>query len=566
MGRVPAPRWFKGAALMMMCSVLMGGMAHGALVVEGERPSAPSGEGAVGAGGASDGGMRGEPLGDVVGEEEGAMPPTREFTSWMDVRARDVGMGPLSWELSTLLPIMPAFEGDAPRILPRIYYREGPDEVFGPGNVHYLIRGHETIVELAMTLGMGFNELYAPNRNIPVWVPEAGTVVETPLLWVLPRAIERSDIVINLPEMRLYHRLPDGSVESFSVGIGREGFDTPLGKARVTHKKKDPTWIVPESILKEDPSKPKIVKPGPENPLGDRAIYLTLPGYRIHGTNQPYGLGRRVSHGCIRLYPVDIRHLFETVLAGDKVNFVDETVKAGWLGADLYLEVHEPLTQEVLNKLPTLAAEVVREAMKRRADASVLVDWDRVKDVARKADGVATPVGSLLLGGEVNLAESGGISSVGLRVTADLIVPYQHMQPVDRSQFGKDLAVSDTQPVFTRRLLGEEFLEEPKFKPGSAGGMQASTPLELPTVSAPKEAPLPGVGEKEGGAPVAEPPLLKRVQREGTGVGLAANVGVGASGGVKPEVKPGEAAEVKAVTLPEPMPKRRVMTGGSPPP
>lgn len=536
MGRIAMPRLVRGAVGVLFWSAVMGGWGSGVLAGEYsatpemvEESSASEEEAAPEAveekapapvaevGVPSQGPPRGE-----VGEEEGAILQSR-MSAFLERGER--GETLFSAELGTVLPMMPENSGVVPRILPRIYYREGPDDVFGPGNVHYVIYGHETIVELAMSLGLGFNELYPPNRHVPVWVPEPGTVVRTPLQWILPRAITRSDIVINLPEMRLYHRLPDGSIESFSVGIGREGFETPLGKAVVTDKKKDPTWIVPESILKDDPTKPRIVKPGPDNPLGDRAIYLTLPGYRIHGTNQPYGLGRRVSHGCIRLYPEDIRHLFETVYPGDKVNFVDETAKAGWKGLDLYLEVHEPLKEEILAKLPVVATQAVQDALKRRGGERVWVDWDLVREVAHRSDGVVTKVGHVVK------SEVAVDTLLEPRFTMDLIYPYAHVPWVDRSQVGKDLAVAENKPVFARRLVSEDMVDEPLRK--SVGGKSARkelTPEAMERLGA-----LEAEFEAEGGVATASPRYVP------PGVG-----GGGAQGGAVTPTRDGSAMAPQA--------------------
>jgi L,D-transpeptidase ErfK/SrfK len=140
-------------------------------------------------------------------------------------------------------------------------------------------------------------------------------------------------------------------VVTYPVSIGQMDWLTPLGTTRVTAKVPNPTWTPPESIRKEAESEgktlPAVVPPGPDNPLGAYALYLDLPGYRIHGTNRPYGVGMRVTHGCVRMYPEDIESLFEQVSVGTKVQIVDQPVKLGWSGPTLYMEVHPPLEEDI---------------------------------------------------------------------------------------------------------------------------------------------------------------------------------------------------------------------------
>ena len=118
------------------------------------------------------------------------------------------------------------------------------------------------------------------------------------------------------------------------IGIGREGWQTPEGYSTITRKVVQPTWTVPASVLREyaekgEPLDP-VVPPGPDNPLGSHAMRLSLPSYLIHGTNKSYGVGMRVSHGCVRLYPEDIARLFPQVPVGTEVHIINEPYVAGW--------------------------------------------------------------------------------------------------------------------------------------------------------------------------------------------------------------------------------------------
>ena len=196
------------------------------------------------------------------------------------------------------------------------------------------------------------------NPALPRWLPLAGQAVTLPTRHVLPAA-ERAGLVVNLAERRLYdYTMVPGTgspnafagarprVGSFPVSIGRVDWATPLGDARVIARREDPDWTPPASIRVEAAARgrtlPAVVPAGEDNPLGRHALYLDLPGYLLHGTNDPDAIGLRVTHGCVRLYPLDIAALFRRVPNGTRVRFVDEPIKVGWHAGTLYLEVHPP--------------------------------------------------------------------------------------------------------------------------------------------------------------------------------------------------------------------------------
>ncbi|MBF0624136.1 MAG: L,D-transpeptidase family protein [Magnetococcales bacterium] len=271
-------------------------------------------------------------------------------------------------------------------------------EVLGREMAGYLIQGKETLLQVALAYDLGYNEIELANPGVDPWVPPAGALIRLPFLRIYPVPPSGNskdpELVINLPEMRLYFRRPDGLVESYPVGVGREGFDTPKAITRVRGKKAYPSWYPPASVRQEDPSWPAVVPPGPENPLGTHAIYLTLESYLIHGTNKPYGVGRRVSHGCIRLYPADIIHLFKEVKPGLLVRIIDQPAKAGWHNNGmLYLEIHPPMTQEGRKQLPRQTVDEVERALKRRRGQIVDMDWKLVDRMVKNADGIPRPVG-----------------------------------------------------------------------------------------------------------------------------------------------------------------------------
>jgi L,D-transpeptidase ErfK/SrfK len=207
----------------------------------------------------------------------------------------------------------------------------------------YSIQNNETLLELAREYGIGYNEIIAANIDIDSWVPKKGTTIIIPTRWLLPLVLDEG-IIINLAEMRLYYFYYVENkryVRTFPVGIGRRGVNTPTGTFKITAKLKDPVWRVPASIRKEDPGLPPLVLPGPDNPLGGYWLQLSANGYGIHGTNRPYGIGREVSHGCIRLYPEDIQMLFNLVKLGTKVIIMNEPVKVGLFNKKIYAEIHK---------------------------------------------------------------------------------------------------------------------------------------------------------------------------------------------------------------------------------
>lgn len=209
----------------------------------------------------------------------------------------------------------------------------------------------DTFIKLARRFNVGPEELERANPGVDAWLPGEGTEIVIPTQYVLPDA-PRCGLVLNVPEYRLYY-FPDcdgDRVITHPIGIGREGWNTPYGSTEVTRKRHLPTWYPPESVREEhaangDPL-PDVVPPGPDNPLGEHAIYLGMPGYLIHGTNKPRGVGRRVSHGCVRMFPEDVASLFELVEPGIPVTIVNQPYKLGWHGDGLFIEAHPPLTEE----------------------------------------------------------------------------------------------------------------------------------------------------------------------------------------------------------------------------
>ena len=175
----------------------------------------------------------------------------------------------------------------------------------------YRATHEDTLLDVARRFSLGYVEIVAANPGTDPWIPGEGTNVVLPTVHLPPEAAPEG-IVINLADMRLYYFAePGGPMQSFPIGIGREGLLTPLGSTTVVRKNENPTWRPTPRMRAENPELPEAVPAGPDNPLGNRAMYLGWPQYLIHGTNKPLGIGRRTSSGCVRMYPEDVEYLFD---------------------------------------------------------------------------------------------------------------------------------------------------------------------------------------------------------------------------------------------------------------
>jgi L,D-transpeptidase ErfK/SrfK len=216
----------------------------------------------------------------------------------------------------------------------------------------------ETLLDIARRYDLGQNEILLANPAVDRWLPEENSVVVLPNRFILPN-VERTGLVLNLPEMRLYYYPKPAPEETpvvitHPVSVGRMDWETPLGQTKIVTKQKDPDWRPPQSLKDEAIAEgneplPDIVKAGPDNPLGRYAMRLGIPGYLIHSTNKPYGVGMRVTHGCLRMYPEDIERLFENIPVGTPVHLINQPIKLGWLAGVLFVELHPPLEEDAEN-------------------------------------------------------------------------------------------------------------------------------------------------------------------------------------------------------------------------
>jgi L,D-transpeptidase ErfK/SrfK len=296
-------------------------------------------------------------------------------------------------------PYVTYVTGEPPLVTDRFLLESPDQEIVGEVQI-VETRYEDTFVDIARTYNLGFDELLAANPDVDPWLPGDGTRVVLPTQFVLPNA-PREGIVINLASKRLFWYVPadeDGqrAVMTFPIGIGLQGTSTPTGMTTVTQKVKDPTWFVPANIRAEYAAEgnplPPQVPPGPDNPLGSHALLLGMPSYLIHGTNRPAGVGMRVSHGCVRLFPENIEMLFSEVPVGAEVTIVDQPWLLGWQDGSLYLEAHDPLDDDIRDWpgiLPGLVERAMRSAPRQIPGRPVTETLEGIADAGL---GIPLPV------------------------------------------------------------------------------------------------------------------------------------------------------------------------------
>jgi L,D-transpeptidase ErfK/SrfK len=292
------------------------------------------------------------------------------------------------------------------------------------GAISTMVASHDdTLVDIARRHGLGYQDIVRANPTVNVWVPGEGTEIVLPNRFVLPPG-PRTGLVLNLAEYRMYYypRPQEGQpavVHTYPMSIGRMDWETPLGRTQIVAMAKNPAWYPPQSVRDEhaadgDPL-PRVVPPGPANPLGTRALRLGLPGYLIHGTNRPAGVGMRVSHGCVRMFPEDIEFLFERISVKTAVRIVNVPVKVGWDGEALVAEVHplleEPqrLNNETAEHIESLDADLqipkpekpgknplthmTEQFIVATSERAGQLDWNKVEALVERADGIPDIVG-----------------------------------------------------------------------------------------------------------------------------------------------------------------------------
>jgi L,D-transpeptidase ErfK/SrfK len=304
---------------------------------------------------------------------------------------------PAAWAAVAWLAVAAAPAGGVEYLVP-----ENGDNVIGM-NTTAIATQEDTLLDIGQRYGVGYEEIISANPGVDPWLPGAGREILIPSRFILPDA-PRSGIVVNLPEHRLYYYPPVGKgerpvVRTYPISTGKMDWKTPLGTTRIVSKQEKPNWYPPASVLAEHEAKgdplPKVVPPGPDNPLGEHVMRLALPGgaYLIHGTNRPAGVGMQVTHGCIRMFPQDIAELYGLVPVNTKVNLIDQPTKIGWLRGTMYVERHallEGANDPGAGEYGTVQASVAAAAEGRPVE----IDWDAVSHAFGLQNGVPAPVSS----------------------------------------------------------------------------------------------------------------------------------------------------------------------------
>jgi len=282
----------------------------------------------------------------------------------------------------------------------------------------------DTLPDIARHFSLGLNGVIAANPGADVWVPDAGERVILPLSFILPDAPHKG-IVINLAAMRLFHYKGNAeslTVVTYPVGVGTEERPSPLGQMRVDRKMNKPTWHVPTSIardhLKKGDPLPATVPPGAQNPLGEYALYLSKQSYLIHGTNKPASVGLRATNGCIRLYPEDVKRLYESTPVKTPVNIVHQPYLLGQRDGVLYMEVHSSAEDSDTAEFD----RIFREIKNIEKASGRTLDWNIVKKVLADARGIPVPIFEIKPGREKGLAQPVEFSHPG-KLTGSPMIP-----------------------------------------------------------------------------------------------------------------------------------------------
>ena len=278
------------------------------------------------------------------------------------------------------------------------------------------LKPHQVLDDVARLFDVGYDSIKHANPKVNPWLAPAGTRVIAPTQFILPDA-PHVGIVVNIAAMRLFYFPPHKPgqpqvVITHPVGIGRLGHPTPTMETRVTWHQAHPEWIVPRSILASHARRgtplPQVVAAGPNNPLGNYALHLAYPEILIHGTDRPAGVGRRVSHGCIHLYPEDIKQLFKMVPNGTPVRVVNQPFLFGWRKGRLYMQAYGALQDDKRpwKTDPVLLGRMLTPGLvKDLAQAHQRIDWPRVRALLTDPKVVPLPV------------SGSGLSGSGLQAT-----------------------------------------------------------------------------------------------------------------------------------------------------
>lgn len=262
-------------------------------------------------------------------------------------------------------------------------------------NSFYVLQENDTLVDLAVKFKVGYYHLTLANPKIDPWIPPPGEKIIIPKKILIPEDflyLSDNFVIINLPEMRLYY-FKKNSFFVAPIGIGTEGSLPPIGVYTIINKKEKPIWYPPPSIKAEDPTLPDMVPPGPDNPMGDYALYLSRGLYAIHGTNKIYSIGRRTTHGCIRLYPEDIKFIFDNVPVGTLVKITYEPYKIAIENGKIYLQAYPDIENLVKNPLLYIIQKL--DKLTEKKNLSYKIDLKVLEKIIERPDGLVYEIGKI---------------------------------------------------------------------------------------------------------------------------------------------------------------------------
>jgi L,D-transpeptidase ErfK/SrfK len=257
----------------------------------------------------------------------------------------------------------------------------GVEEVVVEKSIH--------LSHLALKKGVRWQVLARQNNLKKPYHLKKGMTLTVDNTHIIPTDISHG-ILINLPELSLYHFANGAYQRRYALAVGRRSWPTPTGDYQIVNKARNPTWIVPASIQEEMANSGKEVvervPPGPQNPLGEYWLGTSAPGVGIHATNRPWSIGNSASHGCIRMLPGDIADLFPQVEVGTPVKIIYQPIKMAMVGERLYLETHPDIYGKQRSYL-----EVVKYVAERYRLSS-RIDWDKAAHVAKAKEGIAMDI------------------------------------------------------------------------------------------------------------------------------------------------------------------------------
>ncbi|QBF83724.1 LysM peptidoglycan-binding domain-containing protein [Shewanella maritima] len=271
------------------------------------------------------------------------------------------------------------------------------NSVVGENQYYVVPEGKTTLEAIAAKFQLGLTNMMQANPGVDPYLPTPGSTLIIPHQLILPNT-KREGIVVNIAEMRLYYYPKNSnSVTVLPIGIGQVGRDTPENwVTKVYRKRANPTWTPTKNTREIYAAKgvtlPDVWPAGPDNPMGLFALYVGNL-FALHGTNADFGIGLRVSQGCVRLRDDDIEHLFNSVPVGTRVEFINQPVKvAEESNGGRYVEVHEPLsrTQEEFESNEPVMLELDRKVTRFIAHAET--DSFVIKRLLEQRTGMPTRI------------------------------------------------------------------------------------------------------------------------------------------------------------------------------